>query len=169
DATLFSECHSGIIDNVISSPNGKLLATAARDGTVCLWDSDYKELAKFKGYANGAMIASFSPDGKLLATAGLDGIAKLWDLETKEQVAEFNAEHEGQVFELNFRPDGKQLAMVPNDEVPRLWKIESFDELMVRGCHWMRDYLENNPNVKESEKDLCKDMPENVDLNHSTP
>jgi len=158
DTTLFSGCHSGIIDQVIASPDNKLRATSARDGTVCLWDSDYKELAKFKGYANGAMIASFSPDSKLLATAGLDGIAKLWDVKSKEQIAEFNARKRGQVFNLNFSPDGKQLAMFPNDRILRLWKIESLDELVVRGCNWVRDYLENNPNVEASDRHLCDDV-----------
>ncbi|NEO18737.1 caspase family protein [Moorena sp. SIO4A5] len=159
DTSLFSECHSaGIIDEVIFSPDNKLRATAARDGTVCLWNLDGKELAQFKGSANGAMEVSFSPDGKLLATAGLDGITKLWDLETKEQVAEFNAESRGQVFDLNFSPDGKQLAMVANDQIVRLWQIESFDQLMVRGCNWVRDYLENNPNVEESDRHLCDNV-----------
>ncbi|NEN98576.1 MAG: hypothetical protein F6K50_24610, partial [Moorea sp. SIO3I7] len=158
DTTLFSGCHSRIIDQVISSPNRKLVATSATDGNVCLWDSDYNELAKFKGYANGAMDVRFSPDGKLLATAGLDRIAKLWDVETKEQVAEFNAQEKYRVLDLNFSRDGKQLAMVDNDQIVRLWKIESFDDLMVRGCNWVRDYLENNPNIEESDRHLCDNV-----------
>ncbi|NEQ83728.1 MAG: hypothetical protein F6K26_27130, partial [Moorea sp. SIO2I5] len=166
DTSLFSECHSGIIDEVIFSPDNQLRATAARDGSVCLWNLDGKKLAKFKGYANGAMDVRFSPDGKLLATAGLDRIARLWDVETKEQVAEFNAQQvaefkaqdEYRVLDLNFSRDGKQLAMVANDQIVRLWKIESFDDLMVRGCNWVRDYLENNPNVEKSDRHLCDNV-----------
>ncbi|NET85002.1 MAG: hypothetical protein F6J94_24730, partial [Moorea sp. SIO1F2] len=150
--------HSSRIDKVIFSPDGKLLATAARDGTARLWNLDGKELAQFKGSANGAMEVSFSPDGKLLATAGLDRIAKLWDVETKEQVAEFNAQDEYRVLDLNFSRDGKQLAMVANDKIVRLWKIESFDDLMMRGCNWVRDYLKNNPNVEKSDRHLCDNL-----------
>ena len=149
--------HSSRIDKVIFSPDGKLLATAARDGTARLWNLDGKELAQFKAIPNAGMQVSFSPDGKLLATAE-GGIAKLWDVETKEEVAEFNAEPRGQVFDLNFSPDGKQLAMLANDQIVRLWQIESFDQLMVRGCNWVRDYLENNPNVEKSDRHLCDNV-----------
>jgi hypothetical protein len=37
-----------------------------------------------------------------------------------------------------------------------LWRIEGFDELMVRGCDWARDYLKNNPEVEQSDRTLCK-------------
>jgi hypothetical protein len=29
---------------------------------------------------------------------------------------------------------------------------------MVKGCAWVRDYLQNNPNVNESDKRLCDDI-----------
>ncbi|NEO40296.1 MAG: hypothetical protein F6J90_29715 [Moorea sp. SIOASIH] len=158
DTTLFSGCHSGEINQVIFSFDQKLRATTAIDGTVCLWDSDYNELAQFTGYPNGDMTASFSPDGKLLATAGLDGIVKLWDVESKDQVAEFKTGDESRGFDLNFSPDGKQLAMVGNMGILGWWQIESFDQLMVRGCNSVRDYLENNPNVEESDRHLCDNV-----------
>jgi hypothetical protein len=30
-----------------------------------------------------------------------------------------------------------------------------FDELIVRGCNWVHDYLQNNPDVDSSEKHVC--------------
>jgi hypothetical protein len=29
------------------------------------------------------------------------------------------------------------------------------DDLLVRGCNWVRDYLQTNPNVSESDRSLC--------------
>ncbi|MDF5726932.1 MAG: hypothetical protein PUP92_02585 [Rhizonema sp. PD38] len=40
-----------------------------------------------------------------------------------------------------------------------MWKIESFDELMKRGCDWVRNYLTNNPDVTESDRHLCDNVP----------
>ncbi|NEO00908.1 MAG: WD40 repeat domain-containing protein [Moorea sp. SIO3I7] len=140
------------------SPDGNLLATSG-SGTAQLWDLSGKKVAELTtAYPYGVVSISFSPNGKLLATAGLDGIVKLWDLESKLQVAEFNAEDRGQVRDLSFSPDGKLLAMVRNDGVAKFWRVESFDELMVRGCNWVRDYLENNPNVEKSDRHLCDNV-----------
>ncbi len=147
------------IDSVFFSPNGKLLATAGRDGTARLWNLDGQELARFKGMPNGIVDASFSPDSKLLVTAGLEGIAKLWDLESKQQIAEFNGGAGGQVFDLKFSPDGKLLAMVINNGIVKLCRVGSLDELPGRACDWVRDYLENNPNVSESDRRLCENIP----------
>ncbi|AOY80594.1 caspase family protein [Moorena producens JHB] len=140
------------------SPDGNLLATSG-SGTAQLWDLSGKKVAEFTtAYPYGVVSISFSPNGKLIATAGLDGIVKLWDLESKLQVAEFNAEHRGQVKDLTFSPNGKLLAMVRNDGIAKFWRVESFDELMVRGCNWVRNYLENNPNIEKSDRHLCDNV-----------
>ena len=141
-------------DDVIFSPDGSLLATSD-NGSVQLWDLSGNQLAKFTVYPYGVISISFSPDGKLLAAAGLDGIPKLWDLESELQVAEFSAERSGQVRDIAFSPDGKLLAIVGNLGNIDFWQIESFDELMVRGCNWVRDYLENSPNIEDNDRYLC--------------
>jgi hypothetical protein len=35
-----------------------------------------------------------------------------------------------------------------------LWNFD-LDDLMVRGCNQVRDYLKTNPNVSESDRHLC--------------
>lgn len=140
------------IDSIFFSPDGKLLATTGRDGTVCVWNLDGQELARFKGMPNGAMEACFSPDSKLLVTTGLEGIAKLWDLESKQQIAEWEGGTDGQVFDLKFSPDGKLLAMVINNGIVKLWQVETFDELLAQTCDLVRNYLQNNPNIDESDR-----------------
>ncbi|MEQ8752335.1 MAG: hypothetical protein RID09_02300 [Coleofasciculus sp. G1-WW12-02] len=31
----------------------------------------------------------------------------------------------------------------------RLWRIETLDDLLVRGCDWLRDYLRTHPDVSD--------------------
>ncbi|NES19950.1 MAG: hypothetical protein F6K41_13695 [Symploca sp. SIO3E6] len=31
------------------------------------------------------------------------------------------------------------------DKTVRLWPVESLDDLLVRGCNWLEDYLRTNP------------------------
>lgn len=141
------------------SPDGKLLATTS-SGTAQLWDLSGKQVAEFPAHSYGPLSISFSPNGKLLATAGTDGIVNVWDLESKLQVAEFNVENSDQVRvrqvrDLTFSPDGKLIAIVRNNGTAKFWRVESLDDLMVRSCDWVRNFLENNPKVEDSDKHLC--------------
>src|SRR5262249_31484749 len=53
------------------SPDGKLLAYAVRDGTVCLWSIEAgKELFQFAASSKQIQSLIFSPDGKVLLSGG---------------------------------------------------------------------------------------------------
>ncbi|NEQ78020.1 MAG: hypothetical protein F6K23_36475 [Okeania sp. SIO2C9] len=54
-----------------------------------------------------------------------------------------------------FSLDGETIATASADNTVKLWNGWKFDRLHEWGCNWMRDYLENNPNVSESDKRLC--------------
>jgi WD40 repeat protein len=86
---------------------------------------------------------SFSPDGKTLASAGFDGTARLWNL-SGQQLAQFQA-HQGWFWSVSFSPDGKTLATAGVDGTAKLWRVEGLDELLVRGCDWLKDYFAANP------------------------
>jgi WD40 repeat protein len=65
----------------VVSVSSKALATAGRDRTVRLWDTQTgKELAVFKGHTGAALSAAFSPDGKRIASGGDDTTVRLWDV-----------------------------------------------------------------------------------------
>ncbi|MEG4915209.1 WD40 repeat domain-containing protein, partial [Microcoleus sp. B13-B6] len=109
---------------------------------------------EFKGHQDEVSSVSFSPDGKYIATASLDNTARLWDL-TSKLIQEFKG-HQDEVSSVSFSPDGKYIATASNDKTARLWQIRSLDEMLVQGCDWLRDYLQNN--AEESEKHLCDEI-----------
>jgi tetratricopeptide (TPR) repeat protein len=78
----------------------------------------------------------------------------LWDLSGK-QLAQFK-EYQGRVWSVIFSPDGKQLATLGDDGTPKLWQVEGFDELRVRGCHWVQNYLRNNLDLEKNSLDVEK-------------
>jgi RNA polymerase sigma factor (sigma-70 family) len=109
---------------VVISPDGKLLATAARnDSAVSLWEAaSGKELRRFLTHDKGVMSVAFSPDGSLLASAGEDRTARLWDLATRREVAVLKG-HKDTVNSMAFSPDGSLLATGSSDKSVKLWVL----------------------------------------------
>jgi RNA polymerase sigma factor (sigma-70 family) len=74
------EGHTATVWSVAYSPDGTLLATASKDGTVRVWNAKTgKPVASLGGHAGDVHAVAFSQDGKLLASAGADRTVRVWD------------------------------------------------------------------------------------------
>ncbi len=152
-ATL-TENDGGLLTAISFSPNGQTLATASYDGTAKLWNLDGEELAILMGHDRTVTDVAFSPDGQMIATASRDQTIKLWNRQGKKLDTLYG--HDSDVMSLSFRPDGQFIAS--SDESGRviLWNLNwNVEVLRARGCNWIRDYLENNPNVAKGDRTLC--------------
>ena len=95
------------------SPDGKVAATASRDGTVKLWDPGTGALIRtLDGKGDPILSIAFSPDGKTLVASngtvrGDRGFARVWDVATG--TSRRTHEIPSKVEHVTVSPDGKLL------------------------------------------------------------
>jgi WD40 repeat protein len=150
------KAHKSYVTNVRFSPDGQIIASASQDKTIKIWSLDGKELKTLKGHNTGVTKLSFSPDGKILASASTDDTIRLWGVADGQELKTIYG-HGYAFWNLSFSPDGKKIVSVSDDALVELWDAETldFDQLIVRGCSWLHDYLKNNPSVQETDKHIC--------------
>jgi WD40 repeat protein len=179
--------HLSQVNGASFSPDGQRFVTASDDRTARLWDLSGKLLAVLKGHQDNVRSASFSPDGKHLVTASDDKTARLWDLSGNPLVvlrhqsmvytAKFSPDGKhlvtasgktAQLWKWSNKPkpailsvslslDGKSLVTVYDDGTVRLERVKSLDQLLLRGCNWLKDYFATHPE-EQKVREICKQV-----------
>ncbi|KAF3886951.1 MULTISPECIES: nSTAND1 domain-containing NTPase [Nostocales] len=146
--------HSLAIAHLSFSPDGKILASASWDNTIKLWKvTDGGLISTLTGHTNGVKSLSFSSNGQILASGSADGTIKLWNTMNGTLLKTLSG-YRGEVNSISFSPDGKLLVSGGNAGM-MLWNLD-LDDLVQQGCKKLKNYLENNPNVSESDRKICK-------------
>jgi len=106
--------------NMALSPDGTILASGGKDGTITLWDVNHRQplgetLAGPPGWiANGDL--AFSSDGRLLASGGGDGRIFWWDVNSHQRLGPLTGTTSSPISTVAFSPDGQLLASGSGDE-----------------------------------------------------
>ncbi|MGK7932811.1 MAG: hypothetical protein AB4041_15450 [Microcystaceae cyanobacterium] len=150
------------------SPDGQMMATASKDGTVKLWNSEGEDQtpsqdnrSKINHDHYTIWSVEFSPTDPFLLTASDDQTVKLWTLDG--QLKQTFSGHQGSVISASFSPDGKFIASSGRDGRVIMWNQElELKDVVKKSCDWVRGYLENNPSVKKDDKSLCQEIEKDI-------
>ncbi|HEX4258803.1 MAG TPA: helix-turn-helix domain-containing protein, partial [Streptosporangiaceae bacterium] len=122
---------SDAVQAVAISPDHRILAAGAADGTVRLWNvarpSHPVSLGPpFVRHKQAIYAVAFSPSGRVLAVAGADDQLQLWNVARPSEPARLGPPltgPAGTVYALAFSPAGTTLAAGSADGTVRLWTM----------------------------------------------
>ncbi len=115
--------HTGVVNRVTFSPDGRLALAAYETKNLILWDLQAgKRLRTFRGHQGAITAAAFFPDGKGFISSSEDTTLKIWSIE-KEKAARTLSGHQAPVTSVAVSKDGRYAVSGSQDFTVRIWDV----------------------------------------------
>jgi uncharacterized protein YukE len=114
--------HTGYVECVAYSPDGRQLASGSADKTIKIWDARTGALIRIlSGHGRNINSVAYSPDGRRIASGASDNTVKIWDAETGALIRTLS--HSEWVKSVAYSPDGRWLASGGDDKTVKIWAM----------------------------------------------
>ena len=133
---------AGVVQSVSLAPDHKVLAVAAADGSLRLWNVASPGHPVAIGgplehdSADPLYTTAFSPSGKILAAAGAGRSISLWDVSDPAHPVLLGKPLTGPtntIYSVAFSPDGSTLVAGSADDTARLWNVSDPSHAVLLG------------------------------------
>ncbi|MEM7061692.1 MAG: NACHT domain-containing protein [Cyanobacteria bacterium P01_B01_bin.77] len=125
-----SQGHTAWVICLAYSPDGQLIASGSRDGTIRLWHAGTGQCIKTLACPESwVQTIAFSPDGHYLVSGGNDAQIRVWNLETGrcEQLLESHDDAaligKNRILALKFSADGRILVSGNDNQTVQVWDL----------------------------------------------
>ncbi|HLI06433.1 MAG TPA: hypothetical protein VKV40_07690 [Ktedonobacteraceae bacterium] len=120
--------HSGFVDAVAWSPNGRYIASGGWDDTVQIWNA--KTGAEVLSYKMGDIVdaVAWSPDSRYIASGSWDHTVQVWDVQTGTLILTYKG-HSEEVSSLAWSPRGRYIASGSWDHTMQVWDARTGTQL----------------------------------------
>ncbi len=117
--------HSGAVEALAVSPDGRWLVSGSQDWTIRLWDLRTSSVVRtFEGHAGVVHTVAFTPDGQSILSGSEDRTLRLWGVNKAQEKRLFRG-HTLAVQGVAISGDGKLASSVSEDGTVRVWNLES--------------------------------------------
>ncbi|KAG5843978.1 hypothetical protein ANANG_G00156610 [Anguilla anguilla] len=114
--------HHALINEVLFSPDTRLLASASFDKSIKIWDGKTgKYLTSLRGHVAAVYQVAWAADSRLLVSGSSDSTLKVWDVKTGKLSVDLPG-HADEVFAVDWSPDGQRVASGGKDKCLRIWR-----------------------------------------------
>ncbi|TLU87714.1 MAG: TIR domain-containing protein [Chlorobium sp.] len=119
------EGHSGWVNSVAVSPDGKWAASGSADKTVKIWDLESGDCrTTLEGHTDNVKSVAITPDGKRIFSGSSDNSVRVWDASSGQELAKLDG-HTNRVWSVVALQEKALVLSGRFDDTLRLWDLAS--------------------------------------------
>jgi WD40 repeat protein len=127
--------HTGPVEDVFMSPDGRWAVSASYDRTLKVWDLETgREVRTLTGHTDRVLGVAVSSDWKCVVSTSADKTLKVWDLETGRELHTLTG-HSYYVYAVAVSSDGRRAVSASHDTTLKVWDLETGRELLTLTGH----------------------------------